>query len=83
MGVRKVHVSQIDTEGYDFEILKLFRVEERLPQLISFGHMHSSSDWNAAVSMLTGCGYSVAKAGFDTIAIRIAESGAMRSAPLP
>lgn len=70
-GLNRVDVLQIDVEGHDYEILKLFRVAERLPRMVNFEHVHlSSADWEAAVSLLVGAGYQVARSGFDTLAVR-------------
>ena len=67
--LKYVDVLQIDTEGYDYEIIKLFNVERRKPRIINFEHAHlSDDDWNACVSMLISTGYHVAVAGHDTLA---------------
>jgi FkbM family methyltransferase len=64
-----VAMIQIDTEGYDYEIIKLFNVEQRKPTIINFEHAHlSDDDWNSCVHMLISTGYEVAVAGHDTLA---------------
>ncbi|RYG67243.1 FkbM family methyltransferase [bacterium] len=69
--VERVDVLQIDTEGFDAEVLRLFDVPRRLPVLINFEHRHlSKDDWNKSVKMLLDCGYLVATKSQDTIAYR-------------
>lgn len=70
MGSPHVDILQIDTEGFDYEIIKMFQVEERKPSIINFEHLHlSRKAWNEAVALLVECGYKVAKAGWgDTLA---------------
>ena len=71
-----VDVLQIDVEGYDYEILRLFDVGRRLPAIINYEHVHlSRSDRNAAADLLIGCGYRLALnyGGGDTVAYRIPE----------
>jgi FkbM family methyltransferase len=70
-----VDVLQIDAEGYDFELLKLFDVRYRLPSIIGYEHGHlSRADKESAARMLADCGYQIAMgfsgAGADTIAYR-------------
>jgi len=69
-----VDVLQIDTEGYDFEILKLFQISKRLPAIVNFEHVHlSKSDWNSAADLLIDAGYQLAVSGWDTIALHRGE----------
>jgi FkbM family methyltransferase len=59
----------IDTEGYDYEIVKLLDVPRRKPSLILYEHKHlSDADQNACVKLLIDAGYLVAPIGQDTVA---------------
>jgi FkbM family methyltransferase len=68
-GVRKIDLLQVDTEGYDLEVLKMvdFRVVQ--PTIVHFEHVHlSGTDWREACRLLVGHGYRLARVGFDTVA---------------
>jgi FkbM family methyltransferase len=72
--VRRVDILQIDTEGFDYQALKLFDVPKHLPSLIQFESKHlSRSDLDAALAILLNCGYRVTVGSVDTIAYRSAE----------
>ena len=67
--IKHANVLQIDTEGFDFEVIKLYNVAERKPEIINFEHKHlSKEDWARCVEMLIDLGYRVAKTGQDTLA---------------
>jgi FkbM family methyltransferase len=67
--INHLDMIQIDTEGYDYEIIKLFDVKARKPSIVNFEHAHlSDDDWNSSVNMLISCGYQVALTGHDTLA---------------
>jgi FkbM family methyltransferase len=64
-----VNILQIDTEGFDFEVIKLYNVAKRKPEIINFEHKHlSKEDWSSCVELLINQGYRVAKTGQDTLA---------------
>lgn len=67
-----VKLLHIDTEGYDYEILKLIPFQTIRPDLVMFEHKHLKyPDYKRAIMLLTGQGYIVkAKSNSDTIAIR-------------
>jgi len=70
--ITHANVLQIDTEGFDFEVIKLYKVAERKPEIINFEHKHlSKEDWNSCVELLLNQGYRVAKTGQDTLAYLI------------
>lgn len=70
-GFEEVDVLQIDAEGYDYELLRLFNVPERRPAIVGYEHEHlSRADRAAASELLVGEGYRLAMAGGDTIAYR-------------
>lgn len=71
--VKKIDILCIDTEGYDYEILKLIDFNTYKPDLVFFEHVHlSDADYSAAVEMLRRQGYRVYFKADDTLAIRFA-----------
>jgi FkbM family methyltransferase len=70
-GISKVDFLQIDTEGYDYQVLKTFPFDLGPPRLVCFEHCHlSQSDRTAAVSLMANYGYSVEKWGKDFVCVR-------------
>ena len=72
-GVDEVDLLQIDAEGYDLELLRLFRVGDRLPAIVNYEHVSlSRAERAAAVALLVQHGYDVAvsDATYDTVAYR-------------
>jgi FkbM family methyltransferase len=70
-GIDHVDVLQIDAEGYDYELLKLFNPWGRRPAVINYEHAHLSLEqMNAAADLLIGCGYRLGMSftGGDTVA---------------
>lgn len=64
-------VLQVDTEGYDAEIIRMADIPRRLPSIVRFEHKHLSlTDWDQVVALLLNGGYRVAKTGQDTLAFR-------------
>ncbi len=69
--VKKVDLLHIDTEGYDFEILKLFDFDSYLPTMVIFEKTHLSPEvYQAAKEYLTGYGYEMDERAADAIGIR-------------
>jgi FkbM family methyltransferase len=69
--IEPVDVLQIDTEGFDAEVLRLFNVARRRPAIINFEHRHlSEADWNTSVESLIALGYKIAIVNQDTLACR-------------
>lgn len=68
--VPKVDLLHIDTEGYDYEILKLYPFEIFQPQLVIFEHSHlSPDDYIAARAYLKKLGYQTKSYGADTVGV--------------
>ena len=68
--VEKVDLIHIDTEGYDFEVLKLFPFHSFQPKVVIFEHSHlSAEDRTAATEMLEKQGYNIRSYGADTLAL--------------
>jgi FkbM family methyltransferase len=69
-GIRKIDLLHIDTEGYDYEVLKQVDLETSPPRAILYEHKHlSTEDQSAARSLLSRVGYRVRPEGGDTLAI--------------
>lgn len=70
-GITRVDLLQIDTEGYDYEVLKTFPFDLGLPVLVCFEHCHlSERDRAAALSLIVSHGYSVERWGKDFVCVR-------------
>lgn len=66
----KIDLLMIDTEGFDFEIIKLFKIEKHRPGLIIFEHSHlSEQDYTNCLDHLEDNSYSHKKDGANTVAI--------------
>jgi FkbM family methyltransferase len=70
--IAEVNLIHIDTEGYDYEILKMLRLETLVVDLIMFEHKHlTAQDYRSGLDLLRKSGFSVGlKDSSDTIAIR-------------
>lgn len=70
-GVTRVDLLQIDVEGFDYEVIKMFDYSTLKPTIIRFEHIHlARRDRDACTSFLKGMGYHLAKLGLDTVAFR-------------
>jgi FkbM family methyltransferase len=75
-GIERVDLLQIDAEGYDAEILRLFDVPRRRPPIIRFEHKHlPRSTHRSTVAELVDLGYQVASGDGDTLAYRPPSEG--------
>jgi len=67
--IQKLDVIVIDTEGYDFEILKQLDLRRLGPAIVVFEHDHlSDQDREAAARRLTNLGYHLFREGQNTCA---------------
>lgn len=65
----KLDLLQIDTEGYDFEIIKTINFSELKPSMISFESEHlSDSDYKACKDLLSSHGYQIKQIDRDSVA---------------
>jgi FkbM family methyltransferase len=72
MGIENVDLLQVDAEGFDAEILRLFNIPIRKPAIVRFEHKHLSiADHEKAIGLLVSQGYRVAASGSDTLAYRV------------
>lgn len=61
---------QIDTEGFDFEVIKMFEIDRRKPKMIIFEHKHlKQEDFNACMHLLQGNNYLVKQYGMNAVAV--------------
>ena len=65
-----VHLLQIDTEGFDYEIIKMFEIAKRRPEIVHFEHkMLSQTDLDECLKMFIQQGYLLTQiGGEDTLA---------------
>ncbi len=69
-GIERIDILQIDTEGYDFEVLKLFDFARFRPGVVHYEHQHlNGEDTAAAEALLRGHGYRISRQQFDTTAV--------------
>jgi FkbM family methyltransferase len=70
--IKQFDILCIDTEGFDFEILKLIPFERYSPEVVLFESKNlSNQDFKAAQDLLTKAGYELFWEKGDTLAIRI------------
>jgi FkbM family methyltransferase len=68
--VNRLDLLQIDVEGYDYQLLKMFDFGKIKPKLIRYEHMHLKlSDKNTCNRYLTENGYMVLEMEYDTGAV--------------
>src|SRR5690606_3701173 len=69
--VKRIDLLMIDTEGFDFEVIKMFDISKSRPGLIIFEHSHlSEKDYQSCTSLLTLSEYIWKKDGANTVAIQ-------------
>ncbi len=67
---KKIDYLQIDTEGYDWEILKMLDFSRVKPPIIKYEHVNlEKADLIASKKLLIDQGYSIFKEGIDTLGI--------------
>jgi FkbM family methyltransferase len=70
-GVSRIDLLQIDTEGYDLEILQMFDFVKYQPTIVHYEHMHlGPKDRATAETMLQAMGYRLYHTTYDTLAVR-------------
>lgn len=69
--IKNVDLIQIDTEGYDFEIIKLINFKNINLDIILFEHLHlKKSDYQQSIKILKMNGFNLFADKWDTIGIR-------------
>jgi FkbM family methyltransferase len=62
---------QIDTEGFDFEIIKMFNIGVTVPKVIVYENLHlSPSDQKSCIDYLISSGYACRDFGGNTLALK-------------
>jgi FkbM family methyltransferase len=70
-GEKEIDILVIDTEGYDYEILKMMDLSKKPPPLIFYEHCNlDRAEMTAAAELLAAHGYRLTKDNLDTIAYR-------------
>lgn len=70
-GVKHVNLFLIDTEGYDFEVIKQINFSLLRPEIIMYEHKHLSPDDAAKCAQyLASFGYTVIREGINTLAYK-------------
>ena len=69
VGSAHIDLLQIDVEGYDAEVLRLFDVAARRPAIVRYEHVHlSEQDQKACLERLIPLGYKIDVGPLDTLA---------------
>lgn len=73
--ISKIDLLQIDAEGYDLEVIKIFDIAKTKPEAIIFENENlNPKDLKSCYNMLTENGYRLAKFGRDTLALKNGKS---------
>ncbi|MEB2776892.1 FkbM family methyltransferase [Algoriphagus sp. D3-2-R+10] len=73
--ISKIDLLQIDAEGYDLEVIKIFDIAKTQPEAIIFENENlNPKDLKSCYNMLTENGYQLAKFGRDTLALKEGKS---------
>ena len=68
---KTIDLLQIDTEGFDYEVLKMFNFKFFKPILVQFEYIHlSKNDYKNSINLLSKNGYMTIKKKNDIIAIK-------------
>jgi FkbM family methyltransferase len=69
--IKKIDLLQIDAEGYDLEVIRIFDIEKTQPQAIVFENVGlNREDYQACLSLLEMNGYKTKKFGPNTLAMK-------------
>ncbi|MEB2785796.1 FkbM family methyltransferase [Algoriphagus persicinus] len=69
--ISKIDLLQIDAEGYDLEVIKIFDIAKTQPEAIIFENENlNPKDLKSCYNMLKENGYQLAKFGRDTLALK-------------
>jgi FkbM family methyltransferase len=70
-GLERIDLLQIDTEGYDYELLKAFDFARHRPAIVHYECQHlQPQDAQAAEALLRSHGYVLSSNAYDTLAVR-------------
>jgi FkbM family methyltransferase len=66
-----VDILQIDAEGFDAKLLRMFNVSIRKPPIVRFEHKHlGAEEYEQTLNMLLDAGYRISVGSTDTLAYR-------------
>jgi FkbM family methyltransferase len=69
--LKRIDWLQIDAEGFDFEIIKMMKIEKTEPRVVVYENSHlSETDQNSCVELLHGNNYSVTNIQENTVAMK-------------
>ena len=69
-GITAVNLIQMDTEGYDYEVIKLIDLARWQPLLLMYEHRHlSAEDRAACLAHMQAAGYETMQEGLDTLCL--------------
>lgn len=69
--IKKIDLLQIDAEGYDLEVIRIFDIEKNQPQAIVFENVGlNREDYQVCLSLLEKNGYKTKKFGPNTLAMK-------------
>ena len=72
--INQIDLLQIDAEGFDLEVIRIFDIPKNTPKAIIFENVnHSQKDLDECYEMLKNQGYSLKEFGRDTLAMRYPE----------
>lgn len=70
-GIRKIDLLQIDAEGYDLEVIRIFDLPQTRPEAIVFENVGlNEADYVACLALLQENGYGTRKFGPNTLALK-------------
>lgn len=70
-GLGKLDLVHIDTEGFDYEIVKLIDLAAHRPTIVLYEHKHlADADRTACRHLLEQAGYDTLECGHDTLCVR-------------
>lgn len=70
--IDRIDLLQMDTEGYDFEIIKRIPFDRYRPTMIVYEHLHlGENDRGACINYLESFGYSILVSKFDVAALQL------------
>lgn len=74
--VQHVDIVQIDTEGYDFEVIKLIDLDRYRPTLVMCEHIHMEGETlEACVNHMSRHGYEHFRGDLDVLFLRVGDLG--------
>lgn len=69
--LKKIDLLQIDAEGYDLEVIRIFDIAKTQPQAIVFENVGlNASDYQSCLTLLEKNGYKTRKFGPNTLALK-------------